>query len=129
MFHAANSEAPEQVAETSEGGLAGDVRYLSIPPTNTAISVQEKRPVLTEVNLNVLPNPTSDLVTVTFRQDATGGQLEVLDATGRSVHSQRAAGATAVLHLGHLEHGNYWLAYTQGPERIATALAVDGIRR
>ena len=28
-----------------------------------------------------------------------------------------------------LDQGNDWLAYTQGQERVVTALAVDGVRR
>lgn len=84
--------------------------------------------VLADIHMNAFPNPASELVTVTFTKAVPSGMLEVLDAAGRSVLSQRVAGSTAVLKLGSLEQGNYWLAFTLEDERIVTGLVIDGAR-
>lgn len=81
---------------------------------------------LVEVHMNAAPNPVSDRVTVTFTEEVPNGMLEVLDATGRSVRRQRAAGKTTELDLSDLGSGSYWLSFSIGEERIITAIFVDG---
>lgn len=85
--------------------------------------------ILADIHMNAFPNPAGELVNVTFTKAVPSGMLEVLDAAGRSILSQRVSGSTVVLKLGDLEQGNYWLAFTAGDERIVSALAVSGASR
>ena len=93
---------------------------------NDGADANEAKRVLTEVHMNVYPNPASELATVNFTAEVPGGTLELLDGAGRQVLSTSVTGTTTELRLAQVEPGSYWLVYRLGRERIVTGLSVGG---
>lgn len=75
-------------------------------------------PSLTNSDLSVYPNPTSDLLNIVVTKDmGANSSVMVLDATGRSVHQEKLvvfSGSTAQVDLRHLVPGIYTLMILGG---------------
>jgi hypothetical protein len=75
-------------------------------------------PSLTNSDLSVYPNPTSDLLNIVVTKDmGANSSVMVLDATGRSVHQEKLvvfSGSTAQVDLRHLVPGIYTLVISGG---------------
>jgi len=87
----------------------GDIRAKS----NTTLDSNEvTNSRLTEVYMNVFPNPTSDLLNVQFTENMDAGHLEIFDAVGRSLLQQQGAGNSVVVDVSDLQAGTYYITFT-----------------
>jgi len=60
--------------------------------------------------LLLYPDPAADVAQVIL--PGAGGDLAIVDATGRCISVQRTWGPTHSLDLGRLKSGAYWLRWT-----------------
>jgi hypothetical protein len=62
-----------------------------------------------EDQLNIYPNPVTDVLNVQWNNTTETATLFVRDLSGRLVLSERVANGNAVLDLSNLSSGNYIL--------------------
>jgi hypothetical protein len=62
-----------------------------------------------EDQLNVYPNPVTDVLNVQWNNTNETANLSIRDLSGRLVLSERVANGNAVLDLSNLSSGNYIL--------------------
>ncbi len=92
-------QKPELIAGTKGGGLV----YFK----NNSLPLGLKEDLEAALNLNVYPNPATDLLKVTAAEKV---QLSVFDASGRLVIAKTPeAGNSHELHTGNLKPGMYFL--------------------
>lgn len=107
--------------------LQGAITYYLISPPNGVYAVQVTNSygcVLTsemiivnvgvdeialEDQLNIYPNPVTDVLNVQWNNTNETANLSIRDLSGRLIHSERAANGNAVLDLSTLSSGNYIL--------------------
>jgi hypothetical protein len=62
---------------------------------------------VTEVELNVFPNPASDVINITSAKNLAGYNFQVLDVTGRVISTTTLTGETTSVFVADLAKGNY----------------------
>jgi hypothetical protein len=71
-----------------------------------------------EDQLNIYPNPVTDVLNVQWNNTTETANLSVRDLSGRLVLSERAANGNAVLDLSALASGNYILELQTGDRTL-----------
>jgi|GEM_PF-4375615 len=78
-------------------------------------------PVQSLVNLQIFPNPATDVVTIQLN-NSSGGNLELLDVQGSKVKQQSFSGSTTSVSLSGLNNGLYMLHIISGESNNYTKL-------
>ncbi|GHT72228.1 hypothetical protein FACS189456_0140 [Bacteroidia bacterium] len=82
----------------------GDTNYaLTIPQSNNATAIQAK----TMEELDVFPNPTATLLTITNDQWQAGDLIEIYSINGTLKGTWDVASKTSTINIGHLPTGVY----------------------
>jgi len=71
-----------------------------------------------ENQLNIYPNPVSDVLNVQWNNSNETANLSIRDLSGRLVHSERAMNGNAALDLSGLASGNYILELQTGERTL-----------
>ncbi len=71
-----------------------------------------------ENQLNIYPNPVTDLLNVQWNNTNETANLSIRDLSGRLVHSERVANGNAALNLSGLASGNYILELQKGDRTL-----------
>jgi hypothetical protein len=71
----------------------------------------------------IYPNPSADQVTVSFAQNAER-EIEILDATGRSVSMQHNSNAIISLDLSGVEDGIYFIRVTENNKTSVRRISI-----
>lgn len=105
--------------DTLNAGLTvteSGIRYLASAPVGLA------EHMAADQGFGLFPNPMNDVVTITFSSaPGTGALLEVLDALGRTVRSERMGNRTWLsLSLAGEEPGCYFVRLTDTQGRMTT---------
>jgi len=77
-------------------------------------------------NLAVYPNPSNGIFTVILPQNFdTNSTVEVLDLSGRKVHSTTEIDSTFELNVSHLSYGNYFLKIVSNEKVVTTKISIQ----
>ena len=116
--------------------LQGAITYYLISPPNGVYAVQVTNSygcvitsdmiivnvgveeIALEDQLNVYPNPVTDVLNVQWKNTNESANLSIRDLSGRLVLSGRVANGNAVLDLSHLSSGNYILELQTGQSTL-----------
>jgi hypothetical protein len=71
-----------------------------------------------ENQLNIYPNPVTDVLNVQWNNTNETANLSIRDLSGRLVHSERVANGNAALNLSGLASGNYILELQKGDRTL-----------
>lgn len=76
--------------------------------TSEPVGLGEETPDL----ISLYPNPSSDIINVTFKENIIEGQLEVIDITGRVYHAQTIENANqATVDVSQMVQGLYFVQF------------------
>ncbi len=74
--------------------------------------------VTKEVKLNIFPNPSSDLVTISMTQQVPNSSIRLFSTDGKIIHTQ-LANQINTLDVSHLSKGIYFVELATNQKRIA----------
>ena len=74
------------------------------------IATEKDHNTTVQLAMLLYPDPAADVAQVIL--PGAGGDLAIVDATGRCISVQRTWGPTHSLDLGRLKSGAYWLRWT-----------------
>ena len=94
------------VTETNQDGCIGLPVCEDVFVQDDVWSVEESG---SSATLSAFPNPTSDMLTVSHPSLVLGGEMEVVDPKGQVVRSFEVQTNPAVLFVGDLPSGMYFL--------------------
>ncbi len=76
--------------------------------TSEPVGIEEEAPKV----LSVYPNPTSDIVNITFKENVDNGQVQIIDVTGRVYVTENVEGAQKLtIDVSNLGQGLYFVQY------------------
>lgn len=113
------------ITVTHKGSLTSGSQEYSLVVTGLydILSVEE---VITEKNINVWPNPTSNLLNVDLLNTTNGEvTLKLIDITGRVVKEIQAQNKTNQIQVDSLSSGMYLLEVTQGRNSFSKKIIIE----
>lgn len=85
------------------------------------VGVEENTPDL----LSVYPNPSSDIVNVSFKENVDNGSLAIVDITGRVYHSQSVENTSKVtLDVSNMVQGLYFVQFKDNKQNIQQKIVI-----
>jgi hypothetical protein len=79
-------------------------------------------PDATDISIQVFPNPTSEVVNVSLKENAF---VQLIDLNGRSLKSWNMMAGTDQYELGNIPAGTYFLLFKIGDETVRQIISVQ----
>lgn len=95
--------------------------FLSGPGSGDREEMTDEHPV---TNLNLFPNPASNVVQLVADREFDQAEVRVYDIQGRFIYHQEFSGNTLTFEVGNWDSGLYILEISSGGERFMRKLSV-----
>lgn len=85
------------------------------------VGIEEETPEV----LSVYPNPTSDLVNITFKENVDNGQVQIIDVTGRVYFAQQVEGTQKLtIDVSNLVQGLYFVQFKNQYQNVQEKIVI-----
>lgn len=80
---------------------------------------ESEEELVTKLEITLFPNPTSDVVNLTFSAEVTNVRVVVTDNTGKVIKDDRHSGLSVPLNLQSLSSGLYYVSVFDDKKKLS----------
>lgn len=109
------------VGNCEDGFQYGEVEDYCVELRDTSVGIYDLN---NQLAVSLFPNPASSQLTVIANGATSPLQLELVDATGRVIHSEQMQGNQSILNTTDISNGVYFIRLSDGEAVVHTSRAV-----
>lgn len=106
------------------GGMSGDNAITGTKKVIFKSTLSPTDDLVSESQISISPNPTSQIITVQFQQNNVNARLSLIDLSGKTVLQQNVTGNTNI-NVGDLSRGIYFARFTIGDKSFVKKLELN----